>query len=414
MATAPLRRNRDFMLLQTGQLLSTAGTQSASIAYPLLVLAVTHSPGKAGLVAFIRLAPYAIFGLFAGVAVDRWDRRRLMIASDAVRVVATAGLAAAILAHSVAFWQIAVVTFVEGTGFVFFSLGETGAVRAVVAPAELPAATAAQTGRASVVRLVGPPLGGVLFGVARAVPFLVDAVSYAFSSVSLLAMRTPFQEVRERDRSPLRTQIADGFRFLWSRPFLRTSSVVFALSGFVLLGATLIVIVAGKRQGLSSGEVGLLVSAFSAATLAGSFASGFVRRRLSVRAILLAELWTTAAIAVFLVWPSAYVLALGLVPQSFVIPASDSVVISYRVAVTPDHLLGRVNGVARTIGLLAAPLGPLLAGFLIGNFSTRAAVAVFAALGLAIAIWGTLSPALRSAPDIGELELLSHEAASSR
>src|SRR5205809_1141834 len=264
MATAPLRRNRDFMLLQAGQLLSTAGTQSASIAYPLLVLAVTHSPGRAGFVAFVRLAPYAIFGLFAGVAVDRWNRRRLMIVSDAVRVVATAGLAAAILAHSVGFWQIAVVTFVEGTGFVFFSLGETGAVRAVVPRAQLPAATAAQTGRAS---------------------------------------------------------------------------VGFALSGFVLVGATLTVNVAGKRQGLSSAEVGLLVGAFSAATLAGSFAAGFVRRRFSVRAILLAELWATVAIAIFLVWPNAYVLAVGLVPQSFVIPASDSVVISYRVAVTPDRLL---------------------------------------------------------------------------
>jgi MFS family permease len=404
MATAPLRRNRDFMLLQAGQLLSTAGTQSAAIAYPLLVLAVTHSPGKAGLVAFVRLAPYAIFGLLAGAAVDRWNRRRLMIASDAVRVVALAGLAAAILAHSVAFWQIAVVTFVEGTGFVFFSLGETGAVRAVVPPAQLPAAAAAQTGRASVVRLAGPPLGGVLFGLGRAVPFLVDAVSYAFSSFSLVAMRTPFQEVRERDRSRLWTQIADGFRFLWSRPFLRTSSVVFALSGFLIAGATLIVIVAGQRQGLSSGEVGLLVGAFSAATLAGSFASGIVRRTCSVRAILLAELWASVAIATFLVWPNAYVLAVGLVPQSFVIPASDSVVISYRVAVTPDRLLGRVNGVARTIGLLVAPFGPLLAGFLIDQFSTRTAVAVFAVSGLLIALWGTLSPALRDAPTMSELE----------
>src|SRR5437762_4319828 len=103
MVTAPLRRNRDFMLLQAGQLLSTAGTQSASIAYPLLVLAVTNSPGKAGVVSFVRLAPFAIFGLVAGVAVDRWNRRRLMIASDLVRVAATGGLAASILAGGVTF-----------------------------------------------------------------------------------------------------------------------------------------------------------------------------------------------------------------------------------------------------------------------------------------------------------------------
>jgi cyanate permease len=79
-------------------------------------------------------------------------------------------------------------------------------------------------------------------------------------------------------------------------------------------------------------------------------------------------------------------------------------VISYRVAVTPDRLLGRVNGVARTIGLLVAPFGPLLAGFLIDQFSTRTAVAVFAVSGLLIALWGTLSPALRDAPAMSELE----------
>src|SRR5258708_3014808 len=94
---APLLRNRDFVLLQAGQLFSTAGTESTTIAYPLLVLALTHSPAKAGVVAFARLAPYAVFSLLAGVAADRWDRKRLMIAADAVRALAIAGLAAAVL-----------------------------------------------------------------------------------------------------------------------------------------------------------------------------------------------------------------------------------------------------------------------------------------------------------------------------
>jgi MFS family permease len=94
---APLRRNRDFMLFQVGQLLSTAGTQSAVIAYPLLVLAVTHSPAKAGIVSFARLLPQAAFGVVAGVAADRWSRRRLMVSADSVRAVAVAGFAVAIV-----------------------------------------------------------------------------------------------------------------------------------------------------------------------------------------------------------------------------------------------------------------------------------------------------------------------------
>src|SRR5256714_15249905 len=79
------------MLLQAGQLLSNAGTQSTSIAYPLLVLAVTGSAAKAGVVAFARTLPAAVFALPAGLAADRWNRKWLMLAADGVRVLAIGG-----------------------------------------------------------------------------------------------------------------------------------------------------------------------------------------------------------------------------------------------------------------------------------------------------------------------------------
>ncbi|HUZ81312.1 MAG TPA: MFS transporter, partial [Gaiellaceae bacterium] len=189
----PLRRNRDFMLLQVGQLLSNAGTQSTSIAYPLLVLAITHSAADAGIVAFARALPAVLFALPAGVVADRYGRKRLMIAADGVRVLAVGSLAATILLHRASFGVIAAVAFVEGSGAALFSAAQAGALRAVVPPRQLPAAAGAQTGRQAAVMLGGPPLGGALFGLARALPFLVDAVSYAFSTLSLLAMRTPFQ-----------------------------------------------------------------------------------------------------------------------------------------------------------------------------------------------------------------------------
>src|SRR5437660_11796944 len=88
--TTPLRRNRDFVLLQTGQLLSNAGTQSASIAYPLLVLALTHSAADAGIVAFARALPLWLFALPGGLAADHFSRKRLMISADVVRAAALA------------------------------------------------------------------------------------------------------------------------------------------------------------------------------------------------------------------------------------------------------------------------------------------------------------------------------------
>jgi MFS family permease len=403
-ADAPLWRNRDFVVLIAGQLLSTAGTQLTTIAYPLLVLAVTGSPAKAGVVAFARLVPFAAFGLLAGVAADRWNRKLLMIAADAVRAVAVASLGTAILLDHAAFWQMALVAFVEGTGATFFAAAQVGALRAVVPKRQLPAAMGAQEARASAVRLAGPPLGGALFGLGRAVPFVADAVSYVFSILSLLLMRARFQEPRERDTGRLRAQLAEGFRFLWHHPFLRTCAFLYGLGNFTIPGVLFVILVVGRRQGLSGGEIGGLIAAFGACTLIGSLVSPLFRRALSVRAILLLEFWTGLGTVIFLIWPNAYVLTASILPQAISLPVTDSVVNGYRVAITPDRLLGRVESVRSNISLLVAPLGPLAAGFLLDVFSARIAIACFLGITLALAIWGTLSPAIRHAPRLEELD----------
>jgi hypothetical protein len=393
------------MLLQTGQLLSGLGTQSTAIAYPLLALAVTDSAAKAGAVGFVRLLPLALLALPGGVAADRWNRKGLMIAADLVRVVAVGGLVAAILADHVTFWAILVVAFTEGVGAAFFTSAQAGALRAVVPIRQLPAATAAQTGRMAAVQLAGPPLGGALFAVARSLPFIVDVISYAFSSLALLAMRTPFQEQREGDLASLRARVAEGFRFLWNQPFIRTSTLLFGLANFLGPGLLFAVVVVGTEQGLSGGAVGVLVGAFGACILIGSFLSSFVRRALPAHAVVVLELWTWLGCAVFLVWPDVYVLAAVLLPSALAIPSTDSVVHGYRLAMTPDRLVGRVASVHSTIALVVAPLGPLLAGVLVEAASARAMIAVFAATALVLALWGTLSPSLRAAPSLDDLDV---------
>jgi hypothetical protein len=258
-----------------------------------------------------------------------------------------------------------------------------------------------------VVQLAAPPLGGALFGIARAVPFLVDALSYAFSTLSLLAMRTPFQEDREPHLTSLRMRLAEGFRFVWGRSFLRTCALLFGLTNFIGPGVLFAVVVIGKEQGLSGGEVGALIAAFGACLLLGSFASPLVRRLLPVRGVLLLELWTWVGCAGFVLWPNVYVLVACILPTALAIPSTDSVVHGYRIAMTPDRLLGRAESVTSTIALLIAPLGPLVAGILLGAGSARTAIAVFAVAGLVLAVWGTLSPSIRAAPSLDELQELS-------
>jgi MFS family permease len=400
---AQLRRNREFMLLQLSQLASSGGSQITAIAYPLLVLSLTGSSTKAGIVAFARLLAMAVFSLPAGLAADRWSRRRLIIGAHVLRAVSVGCLGLLILTGDLVFWEIPVVAFVEGGGAAVSSTSQAGALRAVVPRQQLPAAVSVVTGRDAAISLAAPPIGGALFGLARALPFLVQAISYAFATVALLAMRTPFQEARIPDGSSVRSRLGKGFRFLWQHAFLRTCAFLFALASFIGPGVLLAVVVIGERQGLTGGQIGLLVSAFGACLLAGSFLSPLVRRHLPVRGVLLLELWTWAGCGLFVVWPNVYVLTASILPSALAIPATDSVVKSYQLALTPDRLLGRVESVRNTIVLFVATLGPLAAGILLDHASERATIAVFAAFGLVLAVWGTLSPSLRSAPSLDEL-----------
>jgi Major Facilitator Superfamily len=397
-----LRRNRDFVLLQAGQLLSSLGSSLSGVAYPLVVLSLTHSPPKAGLVAFARALPSPLFGLPAGALADRIDRRVVMLAADVGRAAALAALAL-VVAFDPVYWPIPLLAFAEGTGDAFFGASAPGATRAVVPVEALPAAVSVQQGRSAAVGVVGPPLGGALFGIGRALPFLVDAVSYAFSFAALIAMRTPFQQPRERRRVRVRAQLAEGFRFLWSQPFLRTTAFLYAVGNFTIPAYLFVLVVVGRRHALSGGEIGVLLAVFSAFVFLGSLLSPAIRNRLSVRAIVLLELYAGLGALAYVAWPSVYVLAVGLLPQAIVLPITDSVVLGRRIAMTPDRLLGRVEAVRTTLARTAQPLGPLVAGLLLGAVSGRATVAVLGVLTAGLAVCGTASRALRSPPALAEV-----------
>jgi MFS family permease len=354
-------------------------------------------------VGFARLAPYALLALPAGLAADRWSRKHLMIGADGLRALALGGLALAIALDEAAFWLIAAAAFVDGACSVTFDVAQTGALRGIVPRPQLPAAVGAQRARAAVVQLAGPPLGGALFGLHRVLPFAADSVSYAFSLGSVAALRAPFQEEREREPSPIRSRLAEGFRFLWNEPFIRATTFIYALGNVTVPALLLVVVVVGRRQGLTSAEIGALLSTLGAALLLGALASPLFRRYLSVRTIVLAELVAALAPLFFLAWPSIWVLMATVLPQAVVIPVTDSVVVGYRVAVTPDRLLGRAESVRSNLARLFDPFGPLAAGFLLSTASARTTVGAFLALSAALLLYGALSPAVRAAPDLAEL-----------
>jgi MFS family permease len=406
LSASPLRRNRDFVLLQTGQTLSTIGSESTAIAYPLLVLALTHSPAQAGIVGFARIIPWALFGMVAGVVADRFNRKRVMIVSDVVRAAAVLSLVVAIAIDRLTIVQIAIVAFVEGTLYVFFNIAELGALRSVVPGRQLPAAAAVEQARWSTVTLVAPPLGGALFGLGRALPFLANAFSYSFSLASLLAMRTPFQEAREKDPTPAFRQLAEGFRWLWQHRFFRACALLFSWTNLVFEALFLVLIVAGRREGLSSGEIGALIATFGVCSLFGSLIAPRITRRVGMRTLVIGSFWISLGFAAFVLKPSVYVLLAGSIPMALLNPAVNAAVIGYRTAVVPDRLTGRVGGVARTIALCTAAFGPLSAGLLLDSLSLRVTVGIYAVLMLVLSVLATINPAIRNAPSLTELDEL--------
>jgi MFS family permease len=370
----------------------------SGIAYPLLALALTNSAAKAGYVGAVELAPLVLLSFPAGVAADRFDRRRLMIAADAVGAAAVATLAATAFTHHAAFWLILVVAFVDTAASAFFRAGNSGAFRAVVPPAQLADASSVSMARMSTVRLAAPPAGGALFGVARGLPFLADAVSYAFSTISLLLMRTRFQEEREPGT---RVQLREGLAYFWQIPFLRATTGMIAASNVAAAGVPVAVIILAHRRGLPGAAIGSFIALEGVTLLAGSMLSPLLRRVFPMRAILLSEFWTAVVYAAFIAYPSVYVLAAALAVHAFWFPNTDSAIAAYSYTLIPDRLLGRAMAASNTLRAVSAPLGPLAAGLLLAHTSPRTAIVALATPVVVAAMLGTLSPAMRDLPSLG-------------
>jgi predicted MFS family arabinose efflux permease len=396
MASTPLRNNREFLLLWSGQAISQLGSQISLVAYPLLVLAVTGSPAKAGLVAFVRNIPIAALALPAGALADRVNRRRLMVATDGVRALAMASIPIAAVAGSVPYALILVLAAIDGTGFVLTSVAERSALRQLVAPEQLGEAVARNESRMFGAMLAGPPLGGLLFGIGRAVPFVADAASYAISTISKLLIRSEFQEARADGAVG---DAREGLRWLWQRPFLRNCMLLFAGSNPIFTGLYLLVVVLARRHGASSALIGLMLGIAAAGGLLGALLAPAFQRRLTARVALVGESWVLAlSIPLLLVVHEALLIGAIMAAAELITPVTNSFVVGFRVALAPDRLQGRVQAASTLVSFSAGWLGPLVVGFLLESAGESATIVVLTGWALALALLATGSRALRHPP----------------
>jgi MFS family permease len=400
---SPLWRNRDFLLLLSGQTISGMGNLISHVAMPLLVLAITGSPAQAGIVGALEWIPFLLFGLIIGALIDRWNRKLVMVLCDAARAVAYAVVPVAQFSGHLGMPVLYGVALVEGIGFAFFNLAEIAALTQVVPRDQLPSATAQNQAAFALANVAGPPVGGILFGVGRAIPFALDSVSYAVSVLSLLLIRVRFQDERdeqgERERDML-VDIREGIRWIWNRPMIRVMALLTGSVNLVFAAPQLIAIVYLERDlHANAAQIGTMLGFSAIGGVAGSLLGVRLRRWLSFQAVIVGVL-----LAVGVLW-SLLVLASNIVTVAILgagiflaFPAYDITQYSYRIAMIPDVLQGRVNSVFRLVALAGQPVGMVLSGALLQAVGPRPTILLTGAGMLLLGAVAFLNPHLRHAP----------------
>ncbi len=400
-----LWRHTDFLLLWSGQAVSTLGSSVSRLALPLLVLALTQSPAQAGLVAALQAAPYLVFSLPAGALIDRWDRKRVMIRCDVARCLAYGSVPLAYATAHLSLAQLYAVALVGGTAYVFFNIAEVAALPRVVPAEHLSHATALNESATSASSLIGPGVAGLIISLGRttlsgaAVAYLVDSLSYLISTLSLGFIRTPFQAARAPTAGrSLRTEIAEGLRFLWARRPLRALALL-TMGMNLFFGPLPLAVIVLARTNLHADArtLGLIFSAASAGGLLGSLSASWVKARLRVgQAIIGAVAGIAVATPLVAVAPSVPVVLAGFALVGAMLPIYNVVSISYRLRLVPDPLQGRVNSVFRLLALGSVPLGTALGGLLLGPIGPRVEVWMIAA-GFALCAVAVTFTAVRRA-----------------
>lgn len=400
----PLLGNRDYMLLWSGETLSELGSQMSTVAYPLLVLALTGSAERAGVVGLARWLPLAVAALPAGMIADHVDRRRAMIAADVIRLLGAASITVMLLLGRPPFGQIVVVAFLDGILFTLSYTCERSALPQVVSPAYTQDAVAQNEARMFAAGIVGPPLGGVLFGAARALPFLADAVSFLASTTALALTRVPFQPPRAATTQPaesLRSRIGGGLAWIWSHRFFRTTMLVFAAGNPLFTGLSLLAILLARAGGASPAAIGVMLALIGAAGVLGAVLAGPLRRRLGPRLLLVGEGWLmVAAVAALFAARNPVLIGVLLGAAEFLTPVTNSVVAGSRAVVAPGHLQGRVQAASTLMSMSLAWLGPLAVGVLYARAGATATVAVLAGWAGLLAVVVSVAPGVREGPPV--------------
>jgi len=399
-----LWRHPSFRTLWAGETVSLLGSQVTRLALPLTAsMLLQASPFQMGLLGASQTIPFLVFGLAAGVWVDRLRRRPIMLATDVGRAVLLASIPIAAVAGMLRLEQLVLVAFAVGTLDVFFGLAYASFLPSVVRREELAEGNAKLALSAEVARVAGPGLAGALVQLLTApLAIAADAASFLASALALarLGASEP-PSALSSERRGLRLEVAEGMRLIRGQPIIRALVGSLGLANVgdgLLFGSGLYVLFATRDLGLEPAVLGWAMAGVGAGGLVGAALAVPVTRRCGIGGTFLGAmiLWGGSYLGVaFIDGPpsvAAVLLAATLAFVGTVNPIAGTSATTLRQAIVPDRLQGRVTAVAGVVAWTSISVGAIVGGIAAERIGIRATIAMSGGFPLLGFVWLLVSP----------------------
>ncbi len=410
-----LWRHSDFLKLWSAETISQVGSQVSGLAIPLVAIITLHASAfQVALLSVVEFLPFILVSLPAGVWVDRLRRRPILIIGDLGRAALLASIPIAYAFDALTIGQLYVVGFAVGVLTVFFDVAYQSYLPSLVARDQLVDGNSKLEISRSGAQLAGPALAGALIQALKApMAVLVDALSFVASGLFVLGIRKD-EELPERTahtaerRSPfagMRGELSEGLRYVFGHRYLRwiaASTATFNFCGNVM--GAIFLVYAVRSLDLTPGQIGLIFAIGNIGYLIGALTSNRIAARLGIGpTIVVGAAMGMAALLVPLApmtGPIPFLIASQMI-IGFGLPVYNVTQVSYRQAITPERLQGRMNSVMRFIVWGVIPLGNLLGGVIATTIDLRAAIWV-GAIGMSLAVLPVLLSPVRTLRDVPE------------
>ena len=405
-----LWRHRDFRNLWTAETVSQLGSQISQIGLPLVAIIVLKASAfEVALLGVIEFAPFILISLPAGVWVDRLRRKPILVVSDLGRAILLASIPVAYWLDALTIWQLYVVGFAVGVLTVFFDVSYQSYLPSLVSREQLIEGNSKLEISRSAAQLAGPGLGGGLVELLTApIAVLVDAISFLASAIFLFRIRKEevVQTRAERQAGPgMKAEVAEGLRYVLGNRYLRwiaASTATFNFFGNIIFAVYLVFAV--RELGLSAGVIGLIFAVANIGYLVGALVANRLSRRFGVGPTIIIGAAGSISIFLIAIAPASNPIPFLIAAQAISgmgVPIYNITQVSFRQAITPERLQGRMNSVMRFVVWGVMPLGALLGGAIASWFSLRTAMWV-GAIGMSLAVLPVLLSPVRTLREMPE------------